>query len=600
MTNHRERTHRHRNREGGRFPFKGHALPWLLFACSAFSMSNTTADEVFSDEAEETGLDFIHFNGMSGEFYFVENLGGGVALIDYDNDGDLDVYLTQGHMLGKGKSLKDALFPPPSGQLLSDRLYRNDLVVNDDGQSSLGFTDVSEAARINASGYGMGVAAGDFNNDGFVDLYVNNFGRNQLLRNNGDGTFSDVTEEAGVGDPGLSVSAAFLDYDRDGHLDLYVGNYVEFAVEKNKRCYGLNGAPDYCSPNFYKAARDRLYRNLGDGRFEDVSEKARITQAKGPALGVIGADFNGDHWTDIYVANDAKPNQLWINQKDGTFKDEGFLAGVAVNMEGAPEASMGVDAADFDGDGDEDLFMTHLFGETNTIYVNNGDGWFEDRTLATGLGAPSKTYTSFGTVWMDYDNDGWLDLFIANGDVRTMPMLARSGDIYPLRQPNQLFANLGNGRFKEVTKEAGEVFELTEVSRGVAAGDVDNDGDSDIVLVNNNGRARLLINHIGNRNHWLGLRLINESGLDAIGARVVVYPQKGTPLWRRARTDGSYASAHDPRIMVGLGYSAKFGSLRVHWYSGRIEEWQDVRTDRYTTLREGQGKALKTRNLARR
>ena len=574
---------------------KGQAFSWLLLLSSALSLTNTAAQEIFSETAEKTGLDFVHFNGMSGEFYFVEHMGGGVALIDYDNDGDLDIYLTQGHMLGAGKSLKDALFPPPPEQQLTDRLFRNDLVVDNDGGRSLDFTDVTEAARIDASGYGMGVAAGDYDNDGFVDLYVNNFGRNQLLRNNGDGTFSDMTEKAAVGDPGLSISSAFVDFNRDGLLDLYVANYVHYAVENNKPCYGMNGVLDYCQPNFYEAARDRLYRNRGDGRFEDVSEKARITRAKAPSLGVIGADFNGDNWADIYVANDMKPNHLWINQKDGTFKEEGFLAGVAVNMEGAPEASMGVDAADFDGDGDEDLFMTHLWGETNTIYVNNGDGWFEDRTLATGLGAPSKTYTSFGTVWIDYDNDGWLDLFIANGDVKTMPILARSGDKYPMRQPNQLFANLGNGQFKEVTNQAGEVFKLTEVSRGLASGDVDNDGDSDIVLANNAGRARLMINTLGNRNHWLGLRLINASGQDALGARVVVYSENGKPIWRRVRTDGSYASANDPRILVGLGRSTKLGPVRVYWASGRIEEWQELRIDRYTTLREGQGRALKAR-----
>lgn len=560
----------------------------ILLAAAASAQSK----EMFSDMAEQIGLDFVYFNGMSGEFYFVEHLGGGVALFDYDKDGDLDVYLTQGHMLGKGKSLKDALLAPRTDQPLTDRLFRNDLVVQPNGRRRLRFSDVTEASGINAPGYGMGVASGDIDNDGWVDLFVTNFGRNQLFRNQGDGTFADVTDKAGVGQPGWGISAAFLDYDKDSHLDLYVANYLLFSLEANKKCYALNGARDYCPPQFFKAATDRLYHNRGDGTFEDVSQKAGITQTTGPGMGVITADFTGDGWVDIYVANDGKPNQLWINQQDGTFKDEAFLAGVAVNMAGTPEASMGVDAADFDADGDEDLFMTHLIGETNTLYVNDGTGWFEDRSLATGLAAPSKAYTSFGTAWFDYDNDAWLDLFIANGDVRIMPILARAGDGYPPRQPNQLFANLGNGRFKESTRQAGEVFELSEVSRGSAIGDLDNDGDSDVVVANNNGPVRVLINAVGNQNHWLGLRLQNTFKQDALGARVEVRRSKGASLWRRVRADGSYASANDPRVLVGLGDSSDIGALRIHWPSGRVEQWTDIAADQYVTLHEGEGRPL--------
>ncbi len=550
------------------------------------------AVEPFSEMAEAVGIDFVHFNGMSGEFYAPEIAGGGGALFDYDNDGDLDVYLAQGHMLGADKTLADAVLPPRSDQPLTDRLYRNDLRVAEDGTRTLHFTDVTATSGIEETGYGMGVAAGDFNNDGWVDLYVTNFGRNQLLHNQGDGTFADVTEKAGVDDRRWSVSAAFLDFDRDGWLDLFVGNYVDFSLANNKPCYTPNGARDYCSPLSYKSLPDRLFRNRGDGTFEDVSAKARITRNFGGALGVIAADFNNDGWLDLYVANDGLPNQLWINQKDGTFLDDAFLAGAAVNMDGATEASMGVDAADFDSDGDEDLFMTHLLGETNTLYVNDGQGWFEDRSLATGLAAPSKAYTSFGTAWFDYDNDGWLDLFIANGEVKTIPALARAGDVYPLHQPNQLFANLGDGRFREITSQAPKAFAPSEVSRGAAFGDVDNDGDVDILVVNNSGRARLLINHVGNQNHWLGLRLLNRSKRDALGARVAVYRPSGAPLWRRVRADGSYASANDPRVLVGLGAAEAIRSVHVRWPGGQTEQWTDLPVDRYTTLQEGRGKEV--------
>ena len=549
---------------------------------------------IYVDRARESGLDFFYFNGMSGEFYFVENLGGGAALFDYDNDGDLDVYVTQGHMLGTGKTLEDALFPPPPGQALSDRLFRNDLKVAADGTRTLHFTDVTDEAGIRAPGYGMGVTTADYDTDGWVDIYVTNFGDNQLFHNEGDGTFTEVAAKTGVARPGWGVSAAFLDYDRDGRLDLYAANYVQFDLDHNKKCYALNGARDYCGPQFFDPLPDHLYRNRGDGTLADVSEPAGIARVRAPGLGVITADFNNDGWVDAYVANDAKPNQLWINQRDGSFKDESFIAGVAVNMEGAAEASMGVDAADFDGDGDEDLFMTHLQGETNTIYINDGEGWFEDRTIASGLGAPSKEFTSFGTAWVDYDNDGWLDLFIANGEVRIMPILAKAGDRYPLRQTNQLFHNLGNGRFEEITRQAGKIFQSAEVSRGTAVGDIDNDGDPDLVVVNNSGPLRLLINQVGTANHWLGLRLVDRHGRDALGARVAIERPGASPLWRRVRSDGSYASANDPRILAGLGTDPRVGAIRVYWPDGSREQFTVPAADRYLELVQGQGKALES------
>jgi hypothetical protein len=305
---------------------------------------------------------------------------------------------------------------------------------------------------------------------------------------------------------------------------------------------------------------------------------------------VVTADFNGDGWMDIYVANDGDPNQLWINLREGRFRDEALLAGVAVNMDGATEAGMGVDAGDFDGDGDEDLFMTHDLRETNTIYVNDGQGWFEDRSISTGLGPPSKPYTGFGTAWFDYDNDGWLDLLVVNGAVRS-PDAASVDDPYPLQQTNQLFANLGNGRFKEVTRQAGAVFALAEVGRGAAFGDVDNDGDQDILVANNSGPVRLLLNHVGSRHPWLGLRLLDKAGRDALGARVVLRMDTGRSLSRRVRTDASYASANDPRLLFGIGEHAKVESVRVYWPSGRVEDWSSLPARRYTTVREGTGKS---------
>ena len=547
------------------------------------------AGGIFDDGTEKSGLDFVHFNGMSGKFYYCEMVGGGGALFDYDNDGDLDLYVVQGHMLGEGD--------PSGGTGASvgepapmDRLYRNDLAVAPDGTRRLRFTDVTASSGIRSLGYGMGVAAADYDNDGWIDLYVMNFGPNQMWRNRGDGTFEDVTTKTGTGDGRWGVSAAFLDYDRDGWLDLFLGNYVDFRFSNQKLCHAPSGAVDYCGPLGYEPVPNRLYRNRRDGSFEDVSAKSRISREYHGALGVVAADLNADGWADVYVANDQRPNDLWINQKDGTFMNESLLAGAAFNRDGMAESSMGVDAADFDNDGDEDLFMTHLKSEKNTLYTNDGTGFFKDASLEANLAVSSLPFTAFGTRFFDYDNDGWLDLFAANGEVRTIEALARQGDPYPLHQPNQLFRNLGDGRFQEVTSEAGPVFQLSEVSRGAAFGDVDNDGDTDVVLFNNNGRTRLLINRVGTENRWLGLRLVGrESNRDALGAWVGVFRAGEPALWRRVRTDGSYASSNDHRILVGLDSSDDATRVRVHWPSGLVEEWTGIDSGRYVTLSEGSG-----------
>jgi len=554
----------------------------------------------FIDRAEESGLYFRHVNGAEGKFYYAEVIAPGAGLVDYDSDGDLDVILVQGGSFtgpgsrGPGSGARDSGFGIRES---GSRLFRNDLTVNADGTRTLRFTDVTEASGIVSRGYGMGVATGDFNNDGCVDLYLTSLGPNQLFRNNCNGTFTDVSKQSRTDDPSWTVSSAFLDFDRDGWLDLFVGNYLSWRVESNTPCFTPSGRPDYCSPNVYQPQPSRLLRNNHDGTFIDVTTAAGIAREFGPALGVSTADFNGDGWTDVYVANDGQPNQLWINQRNGTFRNTGLLSGTALSAHGKAKAGMGVDAGDFDNDGDEDLFVTNLTGEGNDLYVNDGSGLFEEQGARSGLGAASRGYTGFGTGWLDIDNDGLLDTLTVNGAVQTIEALRRVNDPFPLHQRKQLFRNPGQGRFEDVTARGGVAFELSEVGRGAAFGDIDNDGDTDVLVGNNNGQPRLLVNNIGNRNHWIGLRLIGAAqgtsesqARDMLGARVGIVRDGGPTLWRRARSDGSYASANDPRVLVGLGQSTSVSRVRVIWPSGKTEEWSSIPNDRYTTLREGEAR----------
>jgi hypothetical protein len=570
----------------------------------AASAGSAGRDDWFVARADEVGLRFVQFNGTSGQYYFPEMLPGGVGLLDYDNDGDLDVYLTQGQMLGEGVTLAQARLPPPGlSSPLGGRLYRNDLRILADGTRVVGFSDVTDESGIDARGYGMGVAAGDMDNDGCVDLYLTNFGPNQLYRNKCDGTFTDVSKQSGTDDPGWSVSASLLDYDRDGWLDLYVGNYVQYGVSGDRPCTGLTGRRDYCTPAVYPPQPDRLYRNLGNLRFADVTATSLAGARFGPALGVVSADFNNDGWTDLYVANDGKENLLWMNQRNGTFRNMGLLSGTALSADGKPEGSMGVDAGDFDNDGDEDIFMTHLPAEGNNLYVNNGSGLFEDLSASSGLGPLSLGHTGFGTAFFDYDNDGWLDVLSVNGAIEAIK--GRGDDPFPYAERNLLFRNLRDGRFEDVTDRGGAVFTSPAVSRGAAFGDIDNDGDVDVLVGRVNGPVELLVNTIGNRHHWLGVKLVagpstlpagsaqarpagGGSKRDQLGARIEVV-RKGQPtLWRRARTDGSYGSANDPRVIVGLGDSTEPPTVRVHWPDGKVDEWPAVAIDRWRTFEEGQ------------
>ena len=538
---------------------------------------------IFKEIAAEAGLRFQHYNGMTGKFFLPEIMGSGVALFDFDNDGDLDVFLVQGSTLEEGQDPTKTLFPWRGNDSPRGRLFRNDLK-----SQQLAFTDVTEKSRITANGYGMGAAVGDINNDGWPDLYLTNLGSNQMFLNKGDGTFVEVTNESGTDDNRWSTSAAFFDYDRDGWLDLIVLNYADFSTNNNPTCYANTTARDYCTPRVFRAPGNRLFRNKGDGKFVDVTAASGINAELGHGLGVVSADFNDDGWADIFVANDGDPNQLWVNQKDGTFKNEALLAGAAVNRDGKAEAGMGVDSGDFDGNGTDDIFITHLMDETNTLFTNLGNAVFEDRTREVGLGMPGRRFTGFGTLFFDYDNDSWLDLLVVNGAVQLLPELMRKQDPFPLGQPKQLFRNNGNGRFVEILDQAGPNFSLIEVSRGAAFGDIDNDGDTDVVVTNNNGPVRLLLNTIGNRNQWFGLRVVSQDrGRDMPGTKVEIVLSTKRVLRRRARTDGSYLSANDPRVLVGLGNDAHIDTVRLRWPDGRVSEWRNPPINRYMTWSYG-------------
>jgi hypothetical protein len=546
------------------------------------------AHPLFVDATASSGIDFRHVNGRTGEFYYPEIIGSGVAVLDYNNDGKLDILVLQGGRLAPG----DAPAAGAPANECTARLYRNDLVVNADGTRALHFTDVTAASGLCSHGYGMGIAVGDYNNDGCVDVFITHFGApSQLFRNNCNGTFTDATRQAGVAGSGRwGASASFVDYDRDGHLDLFVANYVDYTVQNNQKCYASTSARDYCAPSAYKPVPGILYHNRGNGSFEDVSVKSGITRAFGAGLGVMAADLNEDGWPDLYVANDGNPNQLWINQKDGTFKNEAEVRGCAVNADGMAEAGMGVDIADFDGDGNQDIFLTHLTREKSTLFVNRGGGYFEDRSVETGVAAPSIPFTGFGTAFLDYDNDGWLDIVAVNGAVRLIQELKTPQNPYPLEQRKQLLHNLGNGRFEESTAGAGDVFKLEEVGRGLAVADLDNDGRADLVVSNNNGPLRVILNRAAADKPWIGLRLLTGKR-DAYGARVELR-RKGAPsLWRWVRADGSYLSSGDPRILAGLGEAPGAEQINVQWPDGRSESFPPPPLRQYTTLVQGTGSA---------
>ena len=556
------------------------ALALAPTGCSRESDPRRAAPGPFEDVTEAVGIHFVHSNGMTGEYYFAEIIGPGIAVLDYDNDGRPDILVLQGGPLGAQGKSSDCMA----------RLYHNDLVINADGTRTLKFTDVTEKSGLCSHGYGMGIAVGDFDNDGFPDVFITHFGApNQLFHNNGDGTFTDVTAKAGVaGDGHWGASATFFDFDRDGFLDLYVTNYVDYKITDTRKCYNYTSARDYCAPTAYPPVPGILYRNRGDGTFENVSVKSGITAAFGNGLGVVAADLNRDGWPDLYVANDGNPNQLWINQKNGTFKNEAEIRGAAVNADGVAEAGMGIDVGDYNNDGKDDIFITHLTHEKATMFVNLGEGQFADRSAALGLYSATTAYTGFGTAFIDYDNDGWLDLVIGNGAVHIIEEQVRAHDPLPLHQKKQLLHNRGDGRFEEVTDQSGPAFALSEVGRGLAVGDLDNDGGMDFVVANNNGPVRVFLNKVGAAKPWIGLRLLTDKR-DAYGAEVRVVRKGASTLYRRVHADGSYLSSSDPRVLVGLGNAPEVEQIFVHWPDGRDETFTPPPLRRYTTLVEGAG-----------
>lgn len=545
----------------------------------------------FIEVAEQAGLRFVHDNGATGQYYMPEVMGSGVAVFDYDNDGDLDVFFVQSRALRAGSEPRDGR----GGQtpITGHRLFRNDGLAGGVPR----FTDVTDAAGVGADTVGMGVAVGDVDNDGWLDLYVTAFGSNTLYRNRGDGTFADVTGEAGVDDPRWSTSAAFFDYDRDGDLDLFLVNYVAFTVAGNKRCTEHSGAQDYCPPRAYPPAPARLFRNDGSLHFTDATASSGVASAYGAGLGVAVGDLDGDRWLDVYVANDAMPNQLWINRRDGTFENRGLISGTALNASGRPEGSMGIALGDADNDGDEDLFVTNIVGETHAFYLNDGRANFDDARGRAGLAGPTAGMTGFGTNWLDYDHDGRLDLFLTSGAVNTLE--GQRGQPMPYRQRSQLFHNEGRGTFRDVSAEAGPVFERLGIGRGAAFGDLDNDGDIDIVVTNNDGPAWLLLSQAIRPGagtppdrHWIEIALRAPAGNRfGFGARVGIERMGQPTLWRRARTDGSYLTANDARVHVGLGAQPSISRVVVEWPDGQAESFTGVTPDRITTLTRGTGVA---------
>jgi hypothetical protein len=537
-------------------------LPLVCISCSGRD-SNT---DLFADVTDRIGLDFRHDPELSGRYRLPEIVGPGAALFDHDGDGDLDLYLTQGGPAGGA----------------ANRLFRQD----DDG----GFTDATAESGLGDAGRGMGVAAGDVDNDGDLDLFVANFGPDALYVNQGGGRFVEAAREAGLDGGGFATSAVFCDYDRDGYLDLYVTHYV--ADDPDVTCQGRDGAIDFCGPSAFAGEPDRLYRNRGDGTFADASREAGVASVAAPGLGVVCQDLDGDGWMDFYVANDGVANQLWHNRGNGRFEDLALVSGTALNAFGEAEAGMGVTLGDADGDGQLDIFLTHLDKETNTLYRNEGGSMFSDRTSMTGLASPGRAMTGFGTAFLDYDHDGALDLAVVNGAVyRALGPIGTSLEAYErtLGQENLLLRNMGEGRFEDVSASAPAFTSRREVGRGLAVGDVDEDGDLDLLVANAGGSARLFRNQAPKVGHWLMVRAYDPAlSRDAHGA-VVTVTAGGKEYVRIANPGYGYLSSHDPRAHFGLPPDAAPEEIRVRWPDGVLERFPGGETNRHLTLRKGAG-----------
>ncbi|MGQ9606042.1 MAG: CRTAC1 family protein [Thermogutta sp.] len=529
---------------------------------------------VFRDVTSQSGIRFVHTDGSSGQRYIVETVSAGLAVFDYDGDGDLDIYFLNGAPL-RGTVVE---VPPKNA------LYRND--------GNWRFTDVTEQAGVGDTGYGLGVAVGDYNNDGWPDLYVNNDGPNVLYRNNGDGTFTDVTDQAGVsGGKRMGAGAAFLDYDLDGDLDLYVANYVRFSYDQH-RVHIVKGYPMYAGPRDYAPEPDVLYRNNGDGTFTDVSLESGIGKLAGSGMGMVCYDYDDDGDTDVFVLNDVSGNFLFRNNGDGTFSEVGLETGFAYNGSGDETGSMGIDCGDYDNDGRLDLFMTCYQGELPVLYHNLGNGSFEDTTVVSGAGSGSFPYVNWGTGWFDFDNDGWRDLFICQGHLQDNIDLYDDTTAYEVR--NSVLRNRGDGTFEDISRRCGDGLAPKYSSRGVAFGDLDGDGDMDVVVLNSRNPPTLIRNDQKTGNHWVQLRLRGTtSNRDAVGAKVTLIAGD-LRLTEEVLAGRGYQSHWGSRLHFGLGRRQKIDRIEIRWprRDQGVETWTHLPADRFIMLTEGEPRPM--------
>ena len=526
----------------------------------------------FTDVRKSAGITFLQDSTQTEEKLYLETMGTGVAWLDYDQDGLMDLYFVQS---GPTEIYKPA-------QPLRSALYHN----NGDGT----FTEVTEKAGVGGEGhYGQGVAVGDYDNDGYPDLYVTGYQRAILYHNNGDGTFTDVTAKAGVADEGgWSTSAAWIDYDKDGYLDLVVANYIEWSAKNNLWCGEHRlGYRSYCHPGNYKGQKIKLYHNNHDGTFTDVSDSSGVGKPEAKGMGVVVADFNNDGWPDIAIANDSWPNFLFINKHDGTFQDVSFLSGIAASEDGRYEAGMGIDAADLDGDGWQDIYITHLDFELNRLYHNNRDGTFTDATFSSGIGNKAILLSGVSMKFMDYDNDGCPDILQINGAMVDNVQLYHSEVSY--KEPLLMFRNLGKGQFEKASDALGPDFNRSIAGRGLAVADFDNDGDVDVVTNNRGDYPSLLRNDGGNANHWLEVLLIGtKSNRDGTGSSLKLTAGDFVRV-EQGKGGMSYMSASDPRIHFGLAKRTKIDSLEITWPSGQVDRLKEVPLDKIIAVKEGVG-----------
>ncbi len=545
----------------------------LLFVLIYLTLSPLAGQAVtFVEVAEESGIDFKHTDGESGKRLFNEQYGSGGGFFDYDNDGYLDIYLINTHSQGE---LSDAT--PPT-----NILYHN----NGDGT----FTDVTRIAGVGDTGYGVGATTGDYDNDGDLDLYLTNFGSNVLYQNNGDGTFINVAEAAQVADTRWGTSCAFADFDNDGFLELYVSNYANYTLDAHKMCY-RHDIPVYCGPSSYPPQPDLFYHNNGNGTFTDLTKQNGLLSVPAAhGLGVAIGDSDNDGDIDIYVANDQDFNFLFENRGDGTFEEIGLLSGVSCSDMGKAEAGMGVVFADYDNDGKLDITVSNFQNETNTLYHNQGDNFFIDTTIIAGIAEHTHRYLGWGIGFLDYDNDGYKDIFVANG--HTMDNIAEVDRSTTTPQQNLIFRNLGNGQFVEATAQMGEDFSLRKTSRAAAFGDYDNDGDIDILVTNWNQTVDLLRNEGGNRNNWIQVKAIGtKSNRSAIGTRIKAVVGEHTQ-YAEVKSSGSYLAFSDLRVHFGLKDAENVDLLEIHWLSGMVDTATNLPVNQQFIVVEGKGITL--------